>query len=130
MTVGMRLPRLAAAVTLLCVPCLALAEEKLPDLAALKKLNARLAPVDLKADISKLPQSELSALAKIIEAAQLMDSLFLRQVWAGNEARLLELLGDRTPLGNEQLKAFVLQGGPWDRIDELKPFLARVPAVK
>ena len=49
-------------------------------------------PVDLTVDVSALPESEQRALGKMIEAARLMDTLFLRQAWAGNEPMLLALL--------------------------------------
>src|SRR4051812_46692267 len=78
--------------------------EPVPDLAALKKVSARLAPVELSADVSKLPPSERAALAKILEAAKIMDTLFLRQVWAGNEGLLLELAQDDSPLGKARLQ--------------------------
>ena len=42
--------------------------EPLPDAAALTRLNARLAPVELKADLGPLPANERAALAKIVEA--------------------------------------------------------------
>ena len=57
-------------------------------------MTARFAPADIGADVSALPESERRALAKLVEAARLMDSLFLRQVWAGNDAMLQELAHD------------------------------------
>ena len=51
------------------------------------------------------------ALAKLVEAGRLMDALFLRQVWAGNEAVLFDLLADTTPLGRARLHAFLGQQG-------------------
>ncbi len=78
--------------TILLSSAMALAlAANVPDVKTLQQMNARFAPVDLTADVSKLPANERQALAKIIEAAELMDALFLRQVWAGNEAMLLEL---------------------------------------
>ncbi len=100
----------------------------LPDLAALQAMTARFAPVEIGADLSNLPASERRALAKIIEAARVMDALFLRQVWAGNEALLLDLLKDETPLGRARLRYFLLNKGPWSRLDHNEPFLAGVPA--
>ena len=44
------------------------------------------------ADISTLPANEQQALAKLVQAGWMMDALFLRQVWAGNEGLLLNLL--------------------------------------
>jgi hypothetical protein len=101
----------------------------LPDAGALKRLSARLTPVELRADaeIRKLPPGERAALAKILKAARIMDSLFLRQVWEGNQTLLLDLLGDRSPLGAERLHAFLQNKGPWLRLDHDRPFLPGVP---
>ena len=99
-----------------------------PDAAQLKRMTARFAPVDLKVDVSKLPENEQRALAKMIQAAKLMDALFLRQVWAGNETLLLDLVKDTSPLGRERLHAFLLNKGPWSRLDHDQPFIPGVPA--
>ena len=56
-----------------------------PDATTLNKLSARLAPVDLTVDVQALPANERAALAEIIAAAKIMDALFLRQAWAGND---------------------------------------------
>ncbi len=101
-----------------------------PDAATLKKLSARLTPVELRADaeVAKLPASERAALVKILQAAKIMDALFLRQVWAGNQTLLLDLLArTRTPLGRERLHAFLQNKGPWLRLDHDRPFLPGVP---
>ena len=98
-----------------------------PDQAALRRLDARYAPVALRADVGRLPAPERAALGKLIEAARLMDALFLRQVWAGNEALLLGLAGDPTALGRARLGFFLRNKGPWDRLDHDRPFLPGVP---
>ncbi len=95
----------------------------LPDAAKLERLAARLAPVDLTADVSALPAGERAALARLIEASKLMDALFLRQVWAGNPALLIDLQRDKTPLGRARLHAFMQNKGPWLRLDKDQPFL-------
>lgn len=46
----------------------------------------RFAPTDVTADPSQLSENDRKALDKIIEAAKLLDPLFLRQVWSGNPA--------------------------------------------
>ncbi|HEX8699033.1 MAG TPA: hypothetical protein VF815_09370 [Myxococcaceae bacterium] len=99
-----------------------------PDAAQLQRMTARFAPVDLKVDVSKLPQNEQRALARMIQAAKLMDPLFLRQVWAGNETLLLDLVKDTSPLGRERLHAFLLNKGPWSRLDHAQAFIPGVPA--
>jgi len=104
------------------------APTRVPDAAALQRLTARFAPVDLRVDLKALPDSERQALARIIQASQLMDALFLRQRWAGNEALLLELVRDTSPLGRARLHAFLLDKGPWNSLDEARPFIPGVPA--
>ncbi|HEY0095669.1 MAG TPA: hypothetical protein VGB96_15165 [Archangium sp.] len=101
---------------------------RMPNVSELKRATARFAPVDIQADLSKLPENERRALAKTVLAAKLMDSLFLRQVWAGNETLLLGLLKDDSALGRERLHAFILNKGPWSRLDHNAPFVPGVPA--
>ena len=90
-------------------------------------MTARFAPVDLTADISSLPPNERQALAKLIEAAKVFDSLFLRQVWAGNEPLLLTLVRDSSDLGRARLHYFLINKGPWSRIDDNEPFVPGAP---
>ena len=97
-----------------------------PDAAALNKLSARLALVDLKVDVQALPAGERAALAELIAASKIMDALFLRQVWAGNGTLLLDLIQDRSPLGQARLHAFLQNKGPWLRLDGERPFLPSV----
>ncbi|HEY7371312.1 MAG TPA: hypothetical protein VIF57_03975 [Polyangia bacterium] len=104
----------------------AAARAPLPDAAALNKLSARLAPVDLVVDVQALPAGERAALAELIAASKFMDTLALRQVWAGNETVLLDLTRDRSPLGQARLHAFLQNKGPWLRLDGERPFLPEV----
>jgi peptidase M49-like protein len=99
-----------------------------PDAAALQKMAARFAPSDIGADISKLPPGEQKALAKLVEAAKVMDALFLRQVWSGNETMLLDLIRDTSPLGRARLHYFLINKGPWSRLDHNQPFVPGAPA--
>ena len=94
----------------------------------LERLAAQFAPVDIKADVSRLPPSERAALAKLVQAAKLMDALFLRQDWAGNDSMLLSLMADPTPAGRARLRYFLVEKGPWSREDSNKPFIPGAPA--
>jgi hypothetical protein len=85
--------------------------------------DARFAPVDLGADVKALPPDEQRALGKLVEAARLMDTLFLRQGWAGNEAMLLELARTHSP----KLGEFIFNKGPWSELDKNAPFIAGAP---
>ena len=97
-----------------------------PDAATLNKLSARLAPVDLTVDVQSLPANERAALVELIAAARIMDGLFLRQAWAGNDALLLDLVRDRSPLGQARLHAFLQNKGPWLRLDGERPLLGGI----
>ena len=99
----------------------------LPTVQELTAMTARFAPVDIGSDISLLPEGERGALAKILEAARIMDGLFLRQVWAGNESMLLDLVRDDTPLGRARLHYFLINKGPWSRLDDNAVFIPGAP---
>ncbi|MGH9410775.1 MAG: dipeptidyl-peptidase 3 family protein, partial [Vicinamibacterales bacterium] len=104
-------------------------------LAQLQKMIARFAPVDIGADISALPKSEREALARLVEAARIMDALFLRQVWSGNESMLIELASRAAaPVGPRasrtaaaRLHCFLINKGPWDRLDQNRAFVPGAP---
>jgi hypothetical protein len=115
-----------AVLAALAASALAGAAPAVPDLAGLERMAARFAPVPIAADIAGLPATERDALARIVEAARIMDALFLRQVWPGNESLLIELVQDETPLGRARLHYFLLNKGPWSRLDEDQPFVAGV----
>ena len=111
---------------LILVPTLALATDSIqlqPEVRRLQAMSARLAPVDIRVDLSGLPENERQALAHLVRAARITDALFLRQVWAGNEALLLRLMEDSTLLGQARLKAFLIDKGPWSRLDLDAPFI-------
>jgi len=99
-----------------------------PMVQQLRSMTARFAPVDLTADLSSLPANERQALAKLIQAAKVFDSLFLRQVWSGNEPLLLTLIRDNSDLGRARLDYFLINKGPWSRLDHNEPFIPGVPA--
>ena len=97
------------------------------DVAALQQKNARFAPTDLTADITALPANEREALAHMVRAAQVMDALFLEQVWGGNEAMLQSLVKDDSPIGKTRLHAFLINKGPWSRLDHNEVFVPGAP---
>src|SRR5262245_48589454 len=106
----------------------AAAQSRVPDATQLETMAARFAPVDLTADVSTLPANERQALAKLVEAAKVFDTLFLRQVWEGNETMLLDLARDNSPLGQARRHYLLINKGPWSRLDHNEPFIAGVPA--
>jgi hypothetical protein len=99
----------------------------------------RFAPVEIGADLSALPAGDRAALRKLIDAARVMDGLFLRQVWAGNDAMLQQLAREATGAGArpdarareravERLHYFLINKGPWSRLDQNQVFIEGAPA--
>src|SRR4051812_2618416 len=103
-------------------------EMKMPDQAKLAEMTARFAPTELKADLTKLSPNDRKVLAKLVEASQIVNGIFLRQRWSGNTAMLLELAGDESPEGRARLHYFLLNKGPWSSLDQDAPFVAGAPA--
>jgi hypothetical protein len=100
---------------------------KLPDVETLKEMTARFAPSNIVAPVRQLAESERQALAKLVEAARVMDGLFLQQVWGGNTSMLVELASDTTPLGRARLQYFLINKGPWSRLDHNAVFVPGAP---
>ena len=96
------------------------------DLAIAPDVAARLAQfarTDLRADLSALSPEDRAVLADLLRAARLMDEIFYRQVWQGNEAMRAELAKLKGPLAEPAREYFAVNKGPWDRLDGNKPFL-------
>src|SRR6185295_9331931 len=91
-----------------------------PELA--RKIS-RFAPTVLTANIARLSPGDRKALVKIIEAARLLDPLFLRQVWSGNDELHKKLEADKTAVGRQRLHYFLINDGPWSRLDNNEPFI-------
>lgn len=101
-----------------------------PDLAGLKTMAARFVPTEMKVELSKLSAGDRKALARLVEAARVIDDIFLTQYWAGNHDLYKKLQADRSPLGWARLHYFWINKGPWSELDEFKAFVPGVPAKK
>jgi hypothetical protein len=99
-----------------------------PEVVRLEQMTARFAPVDIRVDISGLAEGERRALASLIQAARMTDALFMRQMWAGNKAMLLRLMEDDSPIGRARLDYFMVNRGPWSRLDANAIFVPGAPA--
>jgi hypothetical protein len=93
------------------------------DQTTLEKMAARFAPTEVSARLDALPDNERAALSRIVAAARWMDTLYLRQVWVGNESLLLQLSQDHSPLGRARLHLFLINKGPWSILDHNEPFI-------
>ncbi|CAN5531911.1 hypothetical protein BH20VER3_BH20VER3_02990 [soil metagenome] len=98
-----------------------------PDKARLEQMTARFAPTEITADLSKLSPDDRKVLARLVQASQIIDGIFLRQMWSGNPAMLLELAGDDSAEGRARLHYFILNKGPWSSLDDNQPFVLGAP---
>src|SRR4051812_35251099 len=103
-------------------------EATVPDVATLQRMTARFAPTEIGADLSKLSVADRQVIRKLVEAAKIVDALFLRQVWSGNEPMLQDLARDDSPAGRARLHYFLINKGPWSRLDHNQPFIPGAPA--
>ena len=71
----------------------------IPDLAELNRMIARFAPAEIRADASHLAPGDQKALQKLIEAARVIDDLFITQLWSGNAALREKLAQDTIASG-------------------------------
>src|SRR5215813_1976672 len=98
-----------------------------PDTPTLVRMTARFAPTEIGADLSKLSVADRRVVAKLVEAAKIVDALFLRQAWSGNAAMLVDLARDDSPAGRARLHYFLINKGPWSRLDHNQPFVPGAP---
>ena len=101
-----------------------------PGLTQLNEMAARFAPTPLRVDTSALSAGDRQALGKLIQAARILDDVFMEQYWSGNEALYAKLQHDTSPLGRARLHYFWLNKGPWSSLDGNQAFLPRVPLQK
>ncbi|HEY3742951.1 MAG TPA: hypothetical protein VGL53_24055 [Bryobacteraceae bacterium] len=98
-----------------------------PDLA---RMSARFQPADIKADVSSLSATDRQALAKLLDAAKLLDTIYMKQLWSGDIALYDKLQKDHSPLGKARLNYFWINKGPWSDLDGHTAFMPGVPARK
>lgn len=80
-------------------------------------------PVTLSANLSHLSADQKRMIGILIDASKIMDNLFWRQAY-GSKKRLLEEKIDDQPT-----RRFArINHGPWDRLDDNRPFVAGVGA--
>lgn len=80
------------------------------------------APTEIRYDHSLLDDRQKVVLEKLFHAAQIMDTIFLKQVYDRNEEIARKLAADTTASGRARQAYFDIMYGPFDRLDHDKPF--------
>ncbi len=81
------------------------------------------AKTEIKYDENLLDDNQKIVVRKLFEAAKLMDELFLEQVYSKNFDIKAELESTSDPLSLKKLEYFNINFGPFDRLDNNKPFI-------
>ncbi len=125
---------LTAVTGLFCAACLAEvpkpAAAKVPGLAELNRMISRFAPTTIRVDTKSLSSGDRQALAKLIQAARIVNNIYMQQLWSGDLALYAKLQKDKSPLGRARLHYFWINKGPWDDLDGFKAFIPGVPPRK
>ncbi|MEJ2052437.1 MAG: peptidase [Calditrichaceae bacterium] len=88
----------------------------------LEEKIAQFAPTELKYDESLLDDHQKIVVEKLYYAAKIMDEIFLDQVYAGNKDIKAELEARKDEPAKLTLTYFNIMFGPFDRLDDDKPF--------
>jgi len=126
----MKMPAVLSVFLLVSTLSLAAPKSAAPDQAQLQKMAARFAPTKIQVDISGLSAGNRQALAKLIEAARILNDIYMQQLWAGDRALYGRLQNERTPLGRARFHYFWINKSPWDDLDDFKAFIPGVPGRK
>jgi hypothetical protein len=105
-------------------------QSALPDQAELEKMAARFAPTPVRVDTSRLSSGDRQAVVKLIQAARILNDIFMKQLWDGNAALYARLQMDTSSLGKARLHYFWINKGPWSDIDQFEAFLPETPPRK
>jgi len=96
----------------------------------LKQMAARFAPTPLEVNTGGLSQGDQKALIKLIQAARIVNHIFMQQLWSGDLGVYRKLQLDKSALGQARLHYFWINKSPWSEIDEHKAFLPGTPPRK
>jgi hypothetical protein len=102
----------------------------MPPSTAIAAKIARFAPTPLKGNPGSLTPGDRQALKKLIAAARIMDRIYTRQVWSGNEALRAKIEASTGPADRQLLHYYDINRGPWSKLDHDEPFVDGVPARK
>lgn len=117
-------------VVLCLFPLLMIAQDNNPSADQLNKMTARCAPTPISVDTSQLSDGDKQALVKLIEAARVIDPLFMEQLWSKNLQTWNTVKNDRSALGEARAHYYWINKGPWSALDAQRAFMPGVPERK
>ena len=98
------------------------------EVSEMAKLLAKFAPTKIGVEDTRIPEKHRGVIKKLVEAAEILDDLFLLQVDSRNKIWREKIAGD--PGLEDSLTLFDIMYGPWNRLDHNKPFWGNVEKPK
>ena len=103
------------------------------EVTMLKEKITKFVPVEIKYDESLLSDREKVVLEKLYRASKIIDELFLEQVYIENnqiKSDLISKISNKSILSKQpelklQLELFNIMFGPFDRLEDNKPFIGK-----
>ncbi|MGB8321075.1 MAG: peptidase [Ignavibacteriaceae bacterium] len=92
------------------------------EIKMLKEKIAQFAPVEIKYDSTMLTERQRMVVRKLFEASQIIDTIYLNQVYSKNREIKYRLENSSSEADKLKLKYFDIMFGPFDRLDHNKPF--------
>jgi Peptidase family M49 len=89
----------------------------------LKAKIAKFVPVDITYDSSMLTDGQKKVIEYLYRASVVTDSIYIDQYYSRNEVIKAQLTADTSEAGNLRLAYFKIMGGPFDRLEQNKPFV-------
>lgn len=96
---------------------------KKQQIAALQGELDKFAPVKLEIDSASLTEKQKTVLRKLVTASDVMNEIYLRQVYVKNPSIRAQLETNADSLSKVQLALFNLYKGPFNRLDHDRPFI-------
>ncbi len=93
------------------------------EIKMLKGKIAQFAPTEIKYDSTELNERQRMVVRKLFEASQIIDTIYLNQVYSKNREIKYHLQNSSSEEDQLKLKYFDIMFGPFDRLDHNKPFI-------
>lgn len=87
----------------------------------------KFAPVSLEVSLGSLSDTQREMLAKLVQAGMEMEAVFWKQTWSGAIALRDRLRASSAVEDRRRLEEVLLMVGPYDRLEEQRPFIDGVP---
>lgn len=104
-------------------------DEELEVAADIQARRQQLVPTILEASLDHLSEGDKKALDHLVQAAKIMDEIFLIQAWTGNPVFAQQVAGLTGPDARAAQDYYRIMFGPWDRLAGFEPFLGSTPRL-